>query len=103
MGLGSGIRDPRSGIKPIPDPGSRARVKKASDPGSGSATLIVTIPGSSLFCSAAPRHVDRDEELHVLVALPGEVVDGEQQHVRVGLGRGCYRMPGTSKEKVNLL
>ncbi len=53
----------------------------------------VTIPGSSLFCSAAPRHVDRDEELHVLVALPGEVIDGEQQHVRVGLGRGCYRVP----------
>jgi hypothetical protein len=37
MGLGSGIRDPKSGIrkKPIPDPG----VKKAPDPGSGSATL----------------------------------------------------------------
>jgi hypothetical protein len=32
MGLGSGIRDPRSGIrkKPIPDPGSG--VKKAPDP-----------------------------------------------------------------------
>ena len=45
MGLGSGIRDPRSGIQDpektysgsrIPDPG----VKKAPDPGSGSATLI---------------------------------------------------------------
>jgi hypothetical protein len=35
--LGSGIRDPASGIrkKPLPDPG----VKKAPDPGSGSATL----------------------------------------------------------------
>ncbi len=34
MVLGSGIRDPRSGIrkKPIPDPGSRG--KKAPDPGS---------------------------------------------------------------------
>jgi hypothetical protein len=52
MVLGSGIRDPRSGIrkKPIPDPGSRIQgskrhripdpgVKKAPDPGSGSATL----------------------------------------------------------------
>jgi hypothetical protein len=45
MGLGSGIRDPRSGIRDpgsgknlfwIPDPG----VKKAPDPGSGSATLL---------------------------------------------------------------
>jgi len=35
MGLGSGIRDP--GKKPIPDPGSGSRVKKAPDP--GSATL----------------------------------------------------------------
>jgi hypothetical protein len=35
MGLGSGIRDPGSGKKPIPDPG----VKKAPDPGSGFATL----------------------------------------------------------------
>ncbi len=61
---------------------------------------IGTVPGSSLFCSAAPRHVDRDEELHVLVALPGEVVDGEQQHVRVGLGRRCYRVPGKNKEQV---
>jgi hypothetical protein len=49
MSLGSGIRDPRSGIrnKPIPgsginlfripDPGSRGQ--KGPDPGSGSATL----------------------------------------------------------------
>ena len=39
MVLGSGIRDPRSGIwkKPIPDPGSRGQ--KAPDPKSGSATL----------------------------------------------------------------
>ncbi len=39
MGLGSGIRDPRSGknLFRIPDPGPR--VKKAPDPGSGSATL----------------------------------------------------------------
>ncbi len=46
MGLGSGIRDPRSGIrkKPIPDPGSRIKGSKRHripDPGSGSATLIV--------------------------------------------------------------
>ncbi len=34
MGLGSGIRDPWSGKKPIPDPGSGSRVKKAPDPGS---------------------------------------------------------------------
>jgi len=40
MGLGSGIRDPESGKKTIPDPGSGSRVKKAPDPGSGSATLI---------------------------------------------------------------
>jgi hypothetical protein len=50
MSLGSGIRDPGSGIrkKPIPDPektysGSRIPdpgVKKAPDPGSGSATLL---------------------------------------------------------------
>jgi hypothetical protein len=41
MGLGSGIRDPRSGIrkKTIPDPG----VKKAPDPGSGPATLVISI------------------------------------------------------------
>jgi hypothetical protein len=39
MGLGSGIRDPRSGknLFRIPDPG----VKKAPDPGSGSATLFL--------------------------------------------------------------
>jgi hypothetical protein len=63
MGLGSGIRDPRSGIRdpgseirdprsgirdpgsgknPIPDPGSGAGVKKAPDPGSRSATLLTT-------------------------------------------------------------
>ncbi len=36
MVLGSGIRDPGSGKKPIPDPG----VKKAPDPGSGSAKLV---------------------------------------------------------------
>jgi hypothetical protein len=42
MGLGSGfgIRDPGSGKKPIPDPGSGSRGQKAPDPGSGSATLI---------------------------------------------------------------
>jgi hypothetical protein len=34
MGLGSGIRDPESGKKPIPDPVSRGQ--KAPDPGSGS-------------------------------------------------------------------
>ncbi len=39
VGLGSGIRDPGSGKKPIPDPG----VKKAPDPGSGSATLVLGI------------------------------------------------------------
>jgi hypothetical protein len=46
MVLGSGIRDPRSGIrkKPIPDPGSRIQGSKSTqsripDPGSGSATL----------------------------------------------------------------
>ena len=50
MVLGSGIRDPRSGIrkKPIPDPGSRIQGSKSTqsripDPGSGSATLHVTI------------------------------------------------------------
>ena len=32
MGLGSKIRDPEK--KPIPDPGSVSRVKKAPDPGS---------------------------------------------------------------------
>jgi hypothetical protein len=38
MGLGSGIRDPRSGIrkKPIPDPGSRGQ----KGTGSGSTTLV---------------------------------------------------------------
>jgi hypothetical protein len=46
MGLGSGTRDPRSGIrkKPIPDSGSRIQVQgskrhRIPDPGSGSATL----------------------------------------------------------------
>jgi hypothetical protein len=54
MGLGSGIRDPRSGIRDpektysgsrIPDPG----VKKAPDPGSGSATLVRTQSCKSVF------------------------------------------------------
>jgi hypothetical protein len=45
MVLGSGIRDPESGIrkKPIPDPGSRIQGSKRipiPDPGSGSATLL---------------------------------------------------------------
>jgi hypothetical protein len=48
MGLGSGIRDPGSGIGKnlfrIPDP----VVKKAPDPGSGSATLLASILCSSL-------------------------------------------------------
>jgi hypothetical protein len=43
MGLGSGIQDPRSGIRKnlfrIPDP----KVKKAPDPVSGSATLIIIL------------------------------------------------------------
>jgi hypothetical protein len=40
---GVGIRDPKSGSKkPIPDPGSGSRVKKAPDPGSGSATLLAS-------------------------------------------------------------
>ncbi len=39
---GVGIRDPRSGKKPIPNLGSGSRVKKAPDPGSGSATLPMT-------------------------------------------------------------
>jgi hypothetical protein len=48
MDLGSGIRDPRYGIRDpgsgknlfrIPDPG----VKKAPDPGNGSATLTLSI------------------------------------------------------------
>jgi hypothetical protein len=46
MDLGSGIQDPGSGKKPIPDPGSRILklgVKKAPDPGSGSATLLVFV------------------------------------------------------------
>jgi hypothetical protein len=38
MGLGSGIRDPVSGKKPIPDPGSGSRGQKAPDP--GFATLV---------------------------------------------------------------
>jgi hypothetical protein len=33
-------RDPGSGKKPIPDPGSSPGVKKAPDPGSGSASLL---------------------------------------------------------------
>jgi hypothetical protein len=52
MGLGSGIRDPRSGIGKnlfwIPDPG----VKKAPDPGSGSATLV---EGEELIIRRLPR------------------------------------------------
>ncbi len=48
MALGSGIRDPRSGILKnlfrIPDPG----VKKAPDPGSGSATLLKKLPQKGL-------------------------------------------------------
>jgi hypothetical protein len=45
MDLGSGIRDPRPGIRkrPIPDPGCRGQKgtgTRISDPGSGSATLL---------------------------------------------------------------
>jgi hypothetical protein len=40
MGLGSRIRDPGSGKKSIPDPGSGPGVKKAPDPGFGTATLL---------------------------------------------------------------
>jgi hypothetical protein len=51
MGLGFGIRDPRSGIQDpgseirdprsgIRDPGSEIRKKPIPDPGSGSATLL---------------------------------------------------------------
>jgi hypothetical protein len=52
MVLGSGIRDPRFGIrkKPIPNPG----VKKAPDPGSGSATLSIFI--CNLFFIFIPHH-----------------------------------------------
>ena len=42
----------------------------------------------------APRDVHRDEELHVLAALPGKVLDGEQEHVRVGLGSANRRPSG---------
>ncbi len=54
MGLGSGIRDPGSGIrkKPIPDPGSRGQ--EAPDPGSGSATLHCTyntFEYTSIYCT----------------------------------------------------
>jgi hypothetical protein len=38
---GVGIRDPGSGKKPIPDPGSGSRVKKAPDPGSGTLTYFL--------------------------------------------------------------
>jgi hypothetical protein len=38
LSYGVGIRDPEK--KPIKDPGSESRVKKAPDPGSGSATLL---------------------------------------------------------------
>ncbi len=40
MGLRSGIRDPGSGKKPIPDPGSRGQ-KGHRIPDSGSATLTI--------------------------------------------------------------
>ncbi len=55
MFLGSGIRDPRSGIrkKPISDPGSRGQ--KAPNPGSGSATLVY----SSVQIRQRTRNPDR--------------------------------------------
>ncbi len=53
MSLGSGIRDPRSGIrnKPIPDPGSRGQKAPIPDPGSririrNTAGMFIPDPGS---------------------------------------------------------
>jgi hypothetical protein len=50
MGLGFGIRDPRSGIRDpeknlfrIPDPGPVSKRHRIPDPGSGSATLLVVV------------------------------------------------------------
>jgi hypothetical protein len=53
MVLGSGIREPGSGIrkKPIPDLGSRIQGSKRHripDPGSGSATLVFAISGFAI-------------------------------------------------------
>ena len=46
IGLGSGIQDPGSGKKPIPDP----RAKKAPDPGSGSGSATLTNSNNNSSC-----------------------------------------------------
>jgi hypothetical protein len=55
MGLGSGIRDPGSGIRKnlfrIPDPG----VNKAPDPGSGSTTVTGTVQCRTMYTVPLPQ------------------------------------------------
>ncbi len=53
MGLGSEIRDPEK--KPIPDPGSVSRVKKAPDPGSAPLEKYETSMKKKLFLSLPGR------------------------------------------------
>jgi hypothetical protein len=48
-----------SGKKPIPDPGSGSRVKKAPDPGSGSATLVQRTASSVQDPAGETSHVFR--------------------------------------------
>jgi hypothetical protein len=64
MALGSGIRDPRSGIrkKYIPDPGSRIQGSKSTqsripDPGSGSATLGIATMESMKYAINLYRYL----------------------------------------------
>ncbi len=47
MGLGSEIKAPGTGQKPIPDPGSGSRVKKAPDSGSATLTRIMYVANLS--------------------------------------------------------
>ena len=41
-----------------------------------------------MLSRAATSHVHRYEQLHVLGAFPGKVLDGQQDHVGVGAGGG---------------
>jgi hypothetical protein len=91
MGLGSGIRDPGSGKKPIPDPGSGSRGKKGTDPGSGSATL----PLSGMYilvCNAIKG---------VLLVVPEYAFVFSLSGTRFGTGIRYPSMHNTVRRRLN--
>jgi hypothetical protein len=76
MGLGSGIRALRSGIrkKHIPVPGSGSRVKKAPEPGSGSSTLYFCI----FFSADELASLSTRQKVNILLITP----DAADSHSR---------------------